>query len=285
MKFTEPADGASVPVSHPVAFNGEAGPSVATISLIADGQFDIGSSDVANGQWAVVRQFSAPGSRLITARALDAAGALLQEQSITIRLADAHSLGYNPPASTRPVLGGILDLVEQGERLTPDLQGLEFMCKLPGGELFFQSDLDLDTDGKKESGIVYEPTHQSQTSIDSSGSTVSSNSTPYFVLPGGFFGQFGIKLGDVAAVLFQDKIEYAVLADTGPRTKIGEGSIALHRSLGFERIRSNGHIIDVGIDGGVVTLVFPGSGNGKPQTPDAIRSIGKARFKDLGGSV
>ena len=74
-----------------------------------------------------------------------------------------------------------------------------------------------------------------------------------------------------------------VFADTGPKTKIGEGSIALHRSLGFERVRPNGHILDAGIDSGVVTIVFPGSGNGKAQTPAAIRAIGQQLFTGIGG--
>lgn len=258
---------------------------MASVSLTADGSVAIGSAQVVNGQWTVARQFSAAGDRKITVAALDAGGAQLQAVEITIHLAEPHSLGYNPPSPMRAHLGGILNLIEQGSHLTPDLAGLEFMCKLPGGQLFFQSDLDLDTDGKKDPGIIYESTHQSQTSIDQSGTIVSSNSTPYFVLPGGFYGQFGIKIGDVAAVLYKDRIEFAVFADTGPKKKIGEGSIALHRTLGFERIRPNGHILDAGIDSDVVTLVFPGSGNGKPQTPDNIRQIGKAAFNALGGTA
>lgn len=179
-------------------------------------------------------------------------------------------------------LAGIILKLSRGVELRPPLAGLEWMVRLASGELAYGSDLDLDTDGKEDPGISYERTHQAETSIDPGGRRVSSNSTPYFVLPGGFGAQFGIKLGDVAAVLFNDKIEFAVLADTGPRSKIGEGSIALHRSMGFERV-VKGRIKDIGITSGVVTVVFPGSGDGTAQTPEKIRAIGAAKFVALGG--
>lgn len=185
---------------------------------------------------------------------------------------------YTPPAETLPHLGRIAALVRVSPRLTPPLQGLEHMCLLPGA-VYFQSDLDLDTDGKRDPSITYDRSHQDEVSI---GGEVDANVTPYFVLPIGFGQAYGIRKGDVAAVLYRDRIEFAVLADRGPSEKIGEGSTALHRSLGFERVVA-GRIRDVGIDHGVITIVFPGSGNGHEQTPDKIRVIGREKFLALGG--
>jgi len=85
-------------------------------------------------------------------------------------------------------------------------------------------------------------------------------------------------------VIFKDKIEFAVFADHGPSKKLGEGSIALHRSLGHEVIRG-GTFHDEAIDKDVITIVFPGSGDGTPRTPDEIRRIGGGLFATLGGEI
>jgi len=115
---------------------------------------------------------------------------------------------------------------------------------------------------------------------------VDANKVPYFVLPcHGFCEKFGIRLGDIAAVIYRDHIEFAVFADCGPAHKLGEGSIALHRSLGHETVFA-GKLHNDGIDSGVITIVFPGSGKtDNPQTPHAVRRIGRMLFSALGGSL
>jgi hypothetical protein len=119
------------------------------------------------------------------------------------------------------------------------------------------SDLDLDTDGVRDTALQYEPTHLRQTSLDPGGKWLDSNALPYFVLPGGFVRFFaGAPLGVVATVFYGGRHCHAVYADTGPRGKFGEGSIALHRALGFERVRPDGSIRDQRIEGGVTTLIY-----------------------------
>jgi hypothetical protein len=189
---------------------------------------------------------------------------------------------YSPPPAVGAQLGSILPLVIAAQRLRPTLEGLEYMSELPGSFLYIQSDLDLDTDGVEEPGIRYEPTHQRQVAW---GGPVNANRVPYIVLPAGFAMLHGIQLGDVAAVLYRDRLAFAVFADVGPRGKIGEGSIQLHRELGFERVGKDGRIQDVGIAGDVVTVVFPGSGDGTTRNPDRIREIGRARWLSLGGRL
>ena len=121
------------------------------------------------------------------------------------------------------------------------------------------SDLDLDTDGLETPGIHYEPTHQRQTSIDPAGTWLNSNDVNFVVIPGGFpqHHNRACEVGTLATVFRGDSIAHAVIADQGPRTKFGEGSIALHRALGFERIR-HGRIVDAGIDPPVGTLFYIG---------------------------
>ena len=145
-----------------------------------------------------------------------------------------------------------------------ELVGLTSMMKVfaaDGSSAFLTlSDLDLDTDGVKDPSIHYEPTHQSATSIDPAGKWLNSNRVNFIVLPGGFSERHGksVGIGTLATVIYSGRVAHAVVADIGPRTKFGEGSIALHRELGFERVR-DGRIFDCGIDRGVLTLIYIGS--------------------------
>lgn len=119
------------------------------------------------------------------------------------------------------------------------------------------SDLDLDTDGVREPGIHYESTHQSRTSLDPKGEWLNSNALNFIVVPIGFSERHGsaVGIGTLATVVYAGRVAHSVVADLGPRQKFGEGSIALHRALGFERVH-DGHIVDVGIDRGVLMLIY-----------------------------
>jgi len=191
---------------------------------------------------------------------------------------------YNPPPASLVRLGGIVDALKSATKITHAFKkGGKAIFKFEGGPLYFDSLLDLDSDGSRFAS--QDATGQSETSLHHpDGKPVDSNAVPFFVLPGGFEKQFGIQLGDVAAVVFKGKVEFAVFADRGPRNKLGEGSIALHRSLGHETIRG-GRLHDEAIDADVITIVFPGSGDRTPQTPEKIQSLGKVLFMALGGTL
>jgi len=110
----------------------------------------------------------------------------------------------------------------------------------------------------------------------------------YFVLPGNLKSRLGstrLSLGDVAAVIYNGKMEFAVYADNGPTSKIGEGSVKSVQSLGFNPYR-NGRIC-CGITSGVTMVVFPGSKGSysSPYDAQSVRSAGMARLNALmGGS-
>lgn len=63
---------------------------------------------------------------------------------------------------------------------------------------------------------------------------IDSETVPYFVLPLDRYKKWGVKLGAEALVtnLANGKSCTAILADLGPKGKLGEGSIALARALG-----------------------------------------------------
>ena len=193
---------------------------------------------------------------------------------------------YQPPSASLSRLGTITRQLERATTVRQHFDhGGDFVFLLPGGQLYFEGPLELDTDGSKF--YDQDPTGQSDTSIhDAHDRPVDANRVPYFVLPcHGFCDKFGIQLGDIAAVIHNDRIEFAVFADCGPANKLGEGSIALHRALGHETV-INGTLHNDGIDSGVVTIVFPGSGKtDDPQTPQKVRQIGSMLFHALGGSL
>jgi hypothetical protein len=71
--------------------------------------------------------------------------------------------------------------------------------------------------------------------------------------------------------LHNGRSAYAICADVGSKDKIGEGSIKLAKLLDIPSSPKKGGIAD-----SIFYTVYPGSGNGKPQTIHLIDSIGRA---------
>jgi hypothetical protein len=101
---------------------------------------------------------------------------------------------------------------------------------------------------------------------------VDASRIPYLVLPGEMARQVGAHPGDFAVVfnVQNGNSSYAIFGDVGPHDRIGEGSVALAEDLGIRSDARNG-----GARRGVLYLVFPGSGNGRPRTIDEIDSEGQ----------
>jgi hypothetical protein len=112
------------------------------------------------------------------------------------------------------------------------------------------------------------------------GRYVNSEEIPYIVLPPAVMKKASIKKGDLAVVINKGngKSSYAIFADVGPKSKIGEGSIALAKALGINKNPKTG-----GPHADVIYLVFPGSGDGKPKPIDEINSKGAELFTTWGG--
>jgi hypothetical protein len=101
---------------------------------------------------------------------------------------------------------------------------------------------------------------------------VDASKIPFVVLPGGMARQLGARPGDFAAVFNprNDKSSFAIFGDVGPFDRIGEGSMALADSLGIRSDARNG-----GARRGILYLVFPGSGNGRPRSIEEINGEGQ----------
>ena len=172
------------------------------------------------------------------------------------------------------------------------------LLRFPDGTIFFDGKMGVDADGSPISRKKPHQTDQPETSFyyDLPGKQhvfVNADKVPFIVIPlGGFDKELGIEVGDVAAVVYQGKVVYALVADQGPSCKIGEGSIELHEQLGHKVCQDRnkqGECIqyrDSGIKKDVLYFIFPGSirqGLTPENANQRIHSEGEKRFKALQG--
>jgi hypothetical protein len=230
---------------------------------------------------------------------------------------------YSPPAGSAKVLQGVSF---QGEDVglsfrnrfrecdtsnTCDGKELRYGCstdknnnkalmRLRNGVIFFEAKMALDTDGAP---LLYpDAGHQPETSLqyDIPGNvSFNSDRVPFIVIPLGGFGEsLGVKIGDVATIVHKGSRVYGVVADQGPKCKIGEGSIKMHEKLGHKVCLTRGpngdctKVRDVGIDGEVLYFIFPNSKRllfspvgGQPLQPsnvnERIQKLGESLWKEF----
>lgn len=143
------------------------------------------------------------------------------------------------------------------------------MEQLPDGSVYIQAGMAIDADGAPDATQI-DPAASCHTSLrHPDGSSVNAREVPYFVLPLSKYQKYGIHKGDIAAVRYNGKVEFAVFADVGQSHKLGEGSMALAQALGINNSPTRG-----GVNHGVEYIVFPGSGDGTPGTPHQNRQRG-----------
>ncbi|USQ89673.1 glycoside hydrolase family 75 protein [Streptomyces phaeoluteigriseus] len=129
------------------------------------------------------------------------------------------------------------------------------------GAVFWTADMDIDCDGRP--GLLCnsttDPTFSPATAFQQSdGRHLSAESLPFIVVPGvsGIWNHrdHGVRGGSVAAVVYRDRVHYAVVGDVGPREIIGEASYAAAEALGIRPDPRGG-----GVASGVTYIVFKDS--------------------------
>ena len=208
--------------------------------------------------------------------------------------------GYLPPVGAREILG-VIPLREAMEINAEDVgifrDQSEIILQLQSGALFFEAGMQTDADGSPRAREI-DPFGQLETSFafpNQSGQKrfVDAEVVNYIVLPdaranvsGRFFKKMRCTLGDVAAVIHEGRVEFAMFADVGPLGKLGEGSVRLVQALGVDPFIDG--IVRVGIDSEVVYIVFPGSRPADMTPENAMEKInqaGRRLFSELGGRV
>jgi Fungal chitosanase of glycosyl hydrolase group 75/Carbohydrate binding module (family 6) len=129
------------------------------------------------------------------------------------------------------------------------------------GAVFWKADMDIDCDGVRttQCNENTDCCFQNDTACHtSSGGPLNSAQLPYVVVPSTSsiwnYTQYQIGCGTVIAVIYNNKVEYAVMGDTGPPNIIGEASYSTASALGIDPDPSTG-----GTDSGVTYIVFQGS--------------------------
>ena len=167
-------------------------------------------------------------------------------------------------------------VVSHGKYATDDGESSTVNICKAGSAFFWKADMDVDCDGVRTSKCNEDtdPWYQDQTSFETSkGKPFQSDSTHYFVIPlpsSRFsYSSNGIKPGSVAAIIYNNKVVYAVFADEGPNNIIGEASYATAKALGIDSNPETG-----GVDSGVTYIVFPGKVPSTIESNSAIDSKG-----------
>ncbi|MCS0603813.1 glycoside hydrolase family 75 protein [Streptomyces sp. LP11] len=124
--------------------------------------------------------------------------------------------------------------------------------------VYWKADLDIDCDGQATARCNRraDPLFAAMTAFQQSdGRYLKAEKLPYIVVPAPSRRWHphasGVRGGSVAAVVYRDRVRYAVVGDTGPRDLIGEASYATARALGIPADPRTG-----GTPSGVTYIVF-----------------------------
>ncbi|MCW5252092.1 glycoside hydrolase family 75 protein [Streptomyces sp. SHP 1-2] len=153
--------------------------------------------------------------------------------------------------------------------------------------VFWKADLDIDCDGRpgEHCNADTDPHFTDATAYTGpDGRPLDAERLPYVVVPEPSeiwdHREHGIGGGSVAAVVYEDRVGYAVVGDVGPRDLIGEASYAAAESLGIDTDPRAG-----GAASGVSYIVFKDSRAEPIDDPAAAVAAGERlarRFADGG---
>ncbi|MFF9810591.1 glycoside hydrolase family 75 protein [Streptomyces coeruleorubidus] len=124
--------------------------------------------------------------------------------------------------------------------------------------VFWKADMDIDCDGRpgprcnrRTDPYFYDSTAYTR----SDGRPLSAERLPFIVVPAPGriwdYREHGVGGGSVVAVVHRNRVQYAVVGDTGPRNIIGEASYATAKALGVRADPQGG-----GTPSGVTYIVF-----------------------------
>lgn len=149
--------------------------------------------------------------------------------------------------------------------------------------LYMRAKMAVDADGSPRAKQIDPRYGQTRTSMrydDPKAKYVNAEEVPYVVLPRGQYQPHGVQVGDMALVRNKEngKMAVAVFGDVGPKTKRGEGSMALARDLGLNPSPKHGGTQENKIE----YLAFPKTRGERPKNQEELLSRISAMEKRLG---
>ncbi|MFH9980839.1 glycoside hydrolase family 75 protein [Streptomyces sp. NPDC017179] len=206
--------------------------------------------------------------------------------------APAHASGGEEPAPTREGPVGAAELLAKvttcrqlshGKYRTDE--GALATVPVCGGNgvVFWKADMDIDCDGVRTTHCneTADPWFHDDTAFHrSDGRPLEAESLPYVVVPSASaiwdYAAAGIRGGGVVAVIHGDRVEYAVVGDTGPSKIIGEASYATAEALGINPDPATG-----GVDSGVTYILFKNSRVSPIESHSAAVALGEKLAKEF----
>jgi hypothetical protein len=160
------------------------------------------------------------------------------------------------------------------------------VCGVPGA-VFWKADMDIDCDGRPgpHCNGDTDPWFQPTTAFrQSDGRYPSAETLPSIVVPAPSrvwnYREHGIRGGSVAVVIHENRVQYAVVGDTGPRKIIGEASYATAEALGIRPDPRTG-----GTNSGVTYLVFKDSNVSAIEDQEETAAKGEELLRRFVGST
>ncbi|MER6234718.1 glycoside hydrolase family 75 protein [Streptomyces clavifer] len=154
------------------------------------------------------------------------------------------------------------------------------------GAVFWKADMDIDCDGRitEACNSRTDPSFLPETAFrTSAGRPLDSARLPYVVVPGPGplwnHTRSGIGGGGVAAVIYREQVQYAVVGDTGPTGIIGEASYATAEALGIDPDPRSG-----GTASGVTYILFKDSEVSPIESRAAAVAAGRALAREFVGN-
>ncbi|MFF9123882.1 glycoside hydrolase family 75 protein [Streptomyces sp. NPDC014889] len=218
--------------------------------------------------------------------------AALSAALLTTATAPAHASGGGEP---RPTREGSVDAVELLAKVTTCQQishgkyrtdeGAPATVPVCGtdGAVFWKADMDIDCDGLRTTHCneTSDPWFHNDTAFhQSDGRPLEAESLPYVVVPSPSaiwdHAGAGIRGGGVVAVIHGDRVEYAVVVDTGPSEIIGEASYATAKALGIDPDPATG-----GVSSGVTYILFKNSRVSPIESHSAAVALGERLAREF----
>ena len=164
-------------------------------------------------------------------------------------------------------------------KCSTDANHVDFIRQFPDGTIVFRSKTGVDADGSPVSQSPNRsPADQPHTSLTydtGQNDFVNAEDVSFVVTPltsttfrTSFKQDTGIRLGDLAVVIKDERCSFGLVADEGPAFRIGEASIKTHEDLGNPQCKTPGEHpcmklkaggSGVGIASGITFILFPQS--------------------------
>ncbi|MDQ6860893.1 MAG: N-acetylmuramoyl-L-alanine amidase [Verrucomicrobiota bacterium] len=196
--------------------------------------------------------------------------------------------GYAPPARSARLFHGVdfsnadesrgqpyVDAFAAADRSRAcgDPSNCKTILQFNDGTVYYDAKMAICADGSPRAKQIDYPYGQTQTAFtfppNGSGSFFNAEDVPYIVLPGrskdgvhDLAASFGIRMYDLAVVVYRDKFTPAFFGEIGPTFRIGEASIKVHEGLPVPfpwTSQRRERILNASVERDVVYCVFPGS--------------------------